>query len=92
MQAHEWGGTFKNMVMAAHFRRFRPGLRVAVNLFGGHYWRTQVSYHFTCTASPPSFASEVSSKIASVFACLLSRVHFPAQFSHFGTLLTPTDT
>ena len=42
MQVHEWGGTFKNLVMNAHFRRFRPGLRVAVNLFGGHYWRTQV--------------------------------------------------
>lgn len=39
---HEWSGVFKNLVMAAHFRRFRPGLRVAVNLFGGHYWRTQV--------------------------------------------------
>ena len=39
---HEWGGTFKNLVMNAHFRRFRPGLRVTVNLFGGHYWRTQV--------------------------------------------------
>lgn len=44
MQVHEWGGTFKNLVMTAHFRRFRPGLRVAVNLFGGHYWRTQVRF------------------------------------------------
>ena len=42
VQVHEWGGTFKNLVMHAHFRRFRPGLRVAVSLFGGHYWRTQV--------------------------------------------------
>ncbi|CAL5218412.1 g88 [Coccomyxa viridis] len=41
VQVHEWGGTFKNLVMHAHFRRFRPGLRVAVSLFGGHYWRTQ---------------------------------------------------
>lgn len=42
LQVHEWSGVFKNAVMAVHFRRFRPGLRVAVNLFGGHYWRTQV--------------------------------------------------
>ncbi len=47
-QAHERSGVFKNVVMHAHFRRFRPGLRVAVNLFGGHYWQTQVSCH------PPS--------------------------------------
>ncbi len=43
VQVHEWSGVFKNLVMASHFRRFRPGLRVAVSLFGGHYWRTQVS-------------------------------------------------
>ena len=48
VQVHEWGGTFKNLVMHAHFRRFRPGLRIAVNLFGGHYWRTQVA----CMADP----------------------------------------
>ena len=42
MQVHEWSGVFKNMVLHAHFRRFCPGLRIAVNLFGGHYWRTQV--------------------------------------------------
>ena len=48
---HEWGGTFKNLVMHAHFRRFRPGLRVAVSLFGGHYWRTQV----TCVAAPEAW-------------------------------------
>lgn len=42
LQVHEWSGVFKNTVMAGHFRRFRPGLRFAVNLFGGHYWRTQV--------------------------------------------------
>jgi hypothetical protein len=39
---HEWSGVFKNVLLHSHFRRFRPGLRVAVNLFGGHYWRTQV--------------------------------------------------
>ena len=91
MQAHEWGGTFKNMVMAAHFRRFRPGLRVAVNLFGGHYWRTQVRNHLTCTAPPPSFASKAWSKTASAFACLLPGIDFPAQCSHFGPL-SPTET
>ena len=47
-QAHEWGGAFKNMVMHGHFRRFRPGLRIAINLFGGHYWRTQVSNLCNC--------------------------------------------
>ena len=61
MQVHEWGGTFKNLVMHAHFRRFRPGLRVAVSLFGGHYWRTQVTCMtklegkrpwFSCTCVP----------------------------------------
>ena len=44
-QVHEWSGVFKNMLLHSHFRRFRPGLRVAVNLFGGHYWRTQVRLH-----------------------------------------------
>lgn len=53
-QVHEWGGTFKNLVMHAHFRRFRPGLRVAVSLFGGHYWRTQVTSMAPLRADSPS--------------------------------------
>ena len=64
MQVHEWGGTFKNLVMNAHFRRFRPGLRVAVNLFGGHYWRTQVR-------SPLAIAAmSISSELAYRTSCI----------------------
>jgi hypothetical protein len=52
-QVHEWSGVFKNVVMYAHFRKFRPGLRVAVNLFGGHYWQTQVSSLQACSSAVP---------------------------------------
>lgn len=40
-QAHEWGGVFADVVAASHFGRLRPGLRVAINTHGGHYWSTQ---------------------------------------------------
>jgi len=55
LQVHEWSGVFKNLVMASHFRRFRPGLRVAVSLFGGHYWRTQVFNPPTPSGGPAQF-------------------------------------
>jgi hypothetical protein len=41
-QVHEWGGVFTDIVTYSHFRQFRPGLRIAINSHGGHYWSTQV--------------------------------------------------
>lgn len=40
---HEWGGVFTDIVTYSHFRQFRPGLRIAINSHGGHYWSTQVN-------------------------------------------------
>ena len=40
-QVHEWGGVSVDIVTYSHFRRFRPGLRLAINPHGGHYWSTQ---------------------------------------------------
>ena len=45
MQVHEWGGVFTDIVTYSHFRQFRPGLRIAINSHGGHYWSTQVTIH-----------------------------------------------
>lgn len=42
VQVHEWGGVFTDIVTYSHFRQFRPGLRIAINSHGGHYWSTQV--------------------------------------------------
>lgn len=42
LQVHEWGGVFTDIVTYSHFRQFRPGLRIAINSHGGHYWSTQV--------------------------------------------------
>ena len=44
-QVHEWGGVFTDIVTYSHFRQFRPGLRIAINSHGGHYWSTQVTDH-----------------------------------------------
>ena len=33
---------FTDIVTYSHFRQFRPGLRIAINSHGGHYWSTQV--------------------------------------------------
>ncbi|CAL8463815.1 g3349 [Coccomyxa elongata] len=41
LQVHEWGGVFTDIVTYSHFRQFRPGLRIAINSHGGHYWSTQ---------------------------------------------------
>ena len=43
-QVHEWGGVFTDIVTYSHFRQFRPGLRIAINSHGGHYWSTQVPH------------------------------------------------
>jgi hypothetical protein len=43
-QVHEWGGLFAALVAYSHFRQFRPGLRIAINPHGGHYWSTQVRW------------------------------------------------
>ncbi len=43
VQVHEWGGVFTDIVTYSHFRQFRPGLRIAINSHGGHYWSTQVN-------------------------------------------------
>ncbi len=44
VQVHEWGGVFTDIVTYSHFRQFRPGLRIAINSHGGHYWSTQVTF------------------------------------------------
>ena len=44
LQVHEWGGVFTDIVTWSHFRQFRPGLRIAINSHGGHYWSTQVCF------------------------------------------------
>lgn len=41
MQVHEWGGVFADVVTFSHYRQFAPGLRIAINPHGGHYWSTQ---------------------------------------------------
>ena len=46
MQVHEWGGVFTDIVTWSLFRQFRPGLRIAINSHGGHYWSTQVPLFF----------------------------------------------
>ena len=50
MQVHEWGGVFTDIVTYSHFRQFRPGLRIAINSHGGHYWSTQVHWP-SCNAA-----------------------------------------
>lgn len=70
LQVHEWSGVFKNVVMAAHFRRFRPGLRVAVSLFGGHYWRTQVPTCPPLLLGCPPFPARQSAVAAAIMTGL----------------------
>lgn len=41
VQVHEWGGVFADIVTYSHYRQFAPGLRIAINPHGGHYWSTQ---------------------------------------------------
>ena len=41
MQVHEWGGVFQDLISYSHLRQFRPGMRLAINTHGGHYWSTE---------------------------------------------------
>ncbi|KAK9805857.1 hypothetical protein WJX73_008965 [Symbiochloris irregularis] len=41
LHGHEWGGAFVDVITAVHFRQLRPGMRVAVEPHGGHFWSTQ---------------------------------------------------
>ena len=92
VQAHEWGGTFKNLVMHAHFRRFRPGLRMVVNLFGGHYWRTQVKTHAALTGHAPCIPKPLMihtspASLLDVPSC--AQAHAFAKLSSLATDATP---
>ena len=47
-QVHEWGGVFTDIVTYSHYRQFQPGLRIAINSHGGHYWSTQARPRCNC--------------------------------------------